>query len=57
MKTDYVTVIKCKRISIKKPKIVNKKTGQTRSMAWTEWIELVIKPQIDKHKQEIYYET
>ena len=47
-----------RRISIKHPTIIDEKIGNVRSMTWTEWIELVIKPQIEKNKnKENDYET
>jgi len=44
------------KTNIKHPTIIDEETGQERSMTWTEWIEFVIKPQINKHKEN-YSET
>ena len=46
-----------KYVLVKHSVIIDEETGKKRLMTWQEWIELVIKPQINKHKEEHFNET
>ena len=46
-----------KYVLVKHSVIINEETEKKRHMTWQEWIELVIKPQINKHKKEHFNEN
>lgn len=46
-----------KYVLVKHSVIIDEETGKKRPMTWQEWIKFVIKPQINKHKEEHFNEN